>query len=309
MIKYTNPLLPSKPKVISEKDNEGVYEISNLLPGYGSTLGNSIRRMLMSSIPGFAITKIKINGIQHEFSDIPGVKENVILIILNLKKIIFKINVEDTKHTITLKKKGVGPVVASDFTLPTQIEILNKDSYITDITDKNTDLEIECDIEAGVGYTAREDLCKERVEVGAIVPDAFFSPIKRASYEVSNMRVGNQTNFNKLIIKIETNGVVSPKEAFELAISNMIAQFQAIVGFAKEREMTILEDDKLKSIKISDLEFSPSILKALDDSGIKTIAGLSSKKESFISTLPGIGPKAVVDIKKMLSGYGITLDE
>ncbi len=309
MIKYTNSLLPNKPKIISEDKNIGVYEISSLLPGYGSTLGNSIRRMLISSIQGFAITKININGVSHEFSSIKGVKEDVIVLILNLKKINFKINIDEPTCTVKLKKKGIGLVHASDFTLPSQVEILNKDSYIAEITDKNTELEIECVIESGVGYVPREDLYKDRVEVGVIVPDAFFSPVKRASYEVSNMRVGNQTNFNKLVFTVETNGVITPHDAFELAITTMIAQLQSLVGFSEEREMTVIPEDKMKSIKISELNFSPSVFKALDDAGIKTIEILSGKKESFINKLPGIGPKAVVDIKKMLSGYGITLEE
>src|SRR3989344_79231 len=203
-----NIILPSKPKVISEKDNTGVYEIENLYPGYGYTLGNSLRRIILSSLPGAAITSVKIDGVSHEFSTIDGVKEDVIMIILQLKKVRMKITGEGTQP-LELKIKGPKEVSAADIKAPGQVEILNPEQHLMSLTGK-TEVRLEITVEQGLGYVPKEALQKERVEIGAIAVDAAFTPIRRVNYEVENMRVGNRTDFNRLRVTIETDGSLKP---------------------------------------------------------------------------------------------------
>jgi DNA-directed RNA polymerase subunit alpha len=168
-------ILPSQPKIVKEDGSLGIYEIDGLYPGYGHTLGNSLRRIILSSLPGNAITKVKIKGVEHEFSAIQGVKEDVITILLNIKKIRMKSTTEEPL-TINLKAKGVKTVYAKDLDIPGQIEILNPDQIIATLTDKTSDLEIEMVSEKGLGFVSKEALHKDRVEIGAITLDAIFPP-------------------------------------------------------------------------------------------------------------------------------------
>jgi DNA-directed RNA polymerase subunit alpha len=222
-------VLPSKPKVVHEKDRSGVYEIDGLYPGYGHTLGNSLRRIILSSIPGAAITSIKIDGVDHEFSTIDGVREDVIIILLNLKRMRIASSV-DEPQLLTLSHKGAKAITAGDFSVPGQVNVLNPELHIVEITDKNTTLNIEVTVERGLGYVPKEVIQKERVDVGAIAADAVFTPIRRVNYEVENMRVGDRTDFNRLKIFIETDGTLTPREALERAIEIMIQQLKAIIG-------------------------------------------------------------------------------
>ena len=235
-------LLPSKPKVVREDESHGVYTIEGLYPGYGHTLGNSLRRIILSSVPGAAITSLSINGVKHEFSTIEGVKEDVISIILNLKKIKFS-TTSDEPIKANLKYKGIGLVTAKDIDLPAQLEIANPDQYVAEITAKSTELDIEITVEKGLGFVAREDLKKDKADVGTIFLDASFTPVRRASYEVENMRVGDRTDHNRLTLSIETDRTVSPRVVLEHSIETMIKQLQAVIGF---RDQGIVEDDSNK---------------------------------------------------------------
>lgn len=317
MIDY-NIILPSKPKIVQETDFSGVYEIDGLYPGYGHTLGNSLRRIILLSLPGAAITSVKIKGVNHEFSSINGVKEDVINILLNLKNIRVKI-LTDEPQILNLKAKGIKNVKASDIEIPGQVEILNKDMHIASITDKNTELSIEMRVEKGLGYVPKEILQKERVEIGSISLDASFTPIKRVNYEVENMRVGDRTDFNRLRIFIETDGTISSKEALEASIQIMIKQLKAIVGFEtlEETEEDVKEpkeqkDDKeidtefLKT-RIESVDFSARTVKALSNANIRTVGGLARKKEEDLFEIEGLGAKGIQEIKKVLSNFGITL--
>src|SRR3989344_6589337 len=188
--------LPAKPRIVSEDGNTGVYEIDGLYPGYGHTLGNSLRRMILSSLPGAAITSLKIAGVSHEFSTIPGVKEDVITILLNLKKVRLQM-LTDEPQTLTLKAKGVAEIKAGDIKVPGQVSILNPELVIAHLTDKSAELSIDLSIEKGLGYVSKEFLQKNRVDIGSISIDAVFTPIRRVNYEVENMRVGDRTDFNR----------------------------------------------------------------------------------------------------------------
>lgn len=312
-----NIILPSKPKATNESDFAGVYEIDGLYPGYGHTLGNSLRRIILSSLPGYAITSLKIEGVNHEFSTIEGIKEDVISIILNLKKVRFQV-VGDDPQTVTLNIKGAQNVTAKDLKLPGQVKVVNPDQHIATITDKNTSLQAEITLEKGLGYIPSEVLKKDKVEVGNIALDASFTPIKKVSYEVENMRVGDRTDFNKLIIHVETDGTITPREALEKSISTMINQLKAIVGFKEEEEVYALnptqkeevkaegETDALKT-KIEDLGLSIRTQKALANAGVRTVGGLAKKKESDIKEIDGLGDKGLQEIKKMLEDYGLSL--
>ncbi len=226
-------ILPSKPRIVKEDATSGVYEIDGLYPGYGHTLGNSLRRIILSSIPGASITSLSIDGVKHEFSAIDGIKEDVIAIILNLKKTRFKLHGDDAQKA-TLHIKGAKQISAKDISVPTQLEIMNKDQYICESTSKDVDIAIEITVEKGLGYVPREVLQKEKADIGTIALDASFTPIRRASYEVENMRVGDRTDHNRLRLAIETDGTITPHDALESAIYTMITQLQAVVGFRAE---------------------------------------------------------------------------
>src|ERR1700712_686414 len=185
--------LPSKPRIVSEEEHEGVFEIDGLYPGYGHTLGNSLRRIILSSLPGAAITSVKIEGVSHEFSTIDSIKEDFVTILLNLKKLRFEV-LSGEAQTITLKIKGPKKVSGEDLGLPGQVRLLNPNAYICEISDKS-EINAEFRIERGLGYVPREMLKKERVEIGEISVDAIFSPIRRVNYDVENMRVGDRTDF------------------------------------------------------------------------------------------------------------------
>ena len=210
----TNVALPSKPRVVSEEGFSGVYEVDGLYPGYGHTLGNSLRRIILSSLWGAAITQVKIEGIQHEFSALTGVKEDMLTIVLNLKRIRLSMHSEDPL-TMSLKVSQQGIVTAAHIAAPSQIEILNPEQYIAEITAKGTTLELEMLVERGLGYVPREVHQKEKVDIGTVALDAVFTPIRRVNYEVENMRVGDQTDYNRLRIFIETDGSLTPREALE----------------------------------------------------------------------------------------------
>jgi len=245
-----NILLPSKPRVVEESANIGRYEIDGLYPGYGHTLGNSLRRIILSSLTGAAITSVKIKGVSHEFSSIKGVKEDVINIILNLKKLRFAIT-SDEVQTVTVKVKGAKKITGADFKLPGQVTLANPDMTICTLTDKDTEFEAEFTIEKGIGYVPKELLKKDRVEIGAINLDAAFSPVVQANYDVEQMRVGDRTDFNKLKLFIQTDGTISPKEALEKSIEIMITQLKAIVGF-KEDDLEEFKKAKTESVATGD---------------------------------------------------------
>lgn len=313
-------ILPSKPRIVKEDAVSGVYEIDGLYPGYGHTLGNSLRRIILSSIPGASITSLSIDGVKHEFSAINGIKEDVIAIILNLKKTRFKLHGDDLQKG-TLHVKGARTVTAADISLPSQLEIMNKDQYICESTAKDVDLAIEITVEKGLGYVPREVLVKDKADIGTIVLDASFTPIRRASYEVENMRVGDRTDHNRLRLSIETDGTITPHEVLEDAIHTMITQLQSVVGFRaevidmpKEAPQVVITDssDSLdltdaSKVKIEDLGLSTRTENALVAASIRSAGGLARKSEEDLLSTDGLGEKGINEIKKALSDLGLML--
>ncbi len=314
----TNIVLPSKPKIISEDQHRGSYEIEGLFPGYGHTLGNSLRRIILSSMSGTAITAVKIAGAEHEFATLSGVKEDVISIILALKKVRFQLSGEGPER-IQLSAKGEGVVTAGDIKAGGQVEILNKDLVIATLTDKKASLDIEMHVKKGLGYVAKEFFRREANEIGTIYLDAVFSPIRQVSYEVENMRVGDMTNYNRLRLHIETDGTITPHQALENSIAIMITQLKAIIGFqdpelespAKElgeagEKRESASQDVLK-IRVEEVNFSSRTIKALAAAGIRTLGGLARKREEDLVEIDGLGGKSVQEIKDILESNGLSL--
>ncbi len=313
-------ILPSKPRIVKEDAVSGVYEIDGLYPGYGHTLGNSLRRIILSSIPGASITALSIDGVKHEFSSIDGIKEDVIAIILNLKKTRFKLHGDDAQKA-TLHIKGTKQITAKDISMPSQLEIMNKDQYICESTSKDVDIAIEITVEKGLGYIPREILQKEKADIGTIYLDASFTPIRRASYEVENMRVGDRTDHNRLRVTIETDGTITPHEALESSIHTMITQLQSIVGFRaevidmpKDQSSTPITEttDSLditdaSKVKIEDLGLSTRTENALVAASIRTAGGLARKTEADLLSTDGLGEKGITEIKKALGDLNLEL--
>lgn len=318
----TNVTLPSKPRVVSEEENRGIFEIDGLYPGYGHTLGNSLRRIILSSLPGAAITQVKIDGVEHEFSTLEGVKEDVITILLNLRRVRLNLH-SDEPMTISLKKKGTGVVTAADIDAPSQVDILNSDQHIAEITNKTTTLDIEMTVERGLGYVPREVHQKDKVEIGTIALDAVFTPIRRANYEVENMRVGDRTDFNRLRLIIETDGTYTAREALEKSIEIMIHQLKSVIGFQEHHvesataaeETTVPEaqsdepDPEVLKTRIETLDLTSRTLQALEEASIRTIGGLVRKKKDDILALDGIGPKGLEEIEELLGKMNLKLEE
>jgi len=319
-------IMPSKPRVVLEKENKGVFEIDGLYPGYGHTLGNSLRRIILSSLPGASVTSIKIEGVSHEFSTMDGIKEDVIILILNLKKIRFKM-ASDEPQTVSLSIKGPKVVIAADVKTTGQVEILNPDLYIAEVTGK-INLNIELHIEKGLGFIQKEIMQKEKVDIGTIAVDAIFTPIRRVAYEVENMRVGDKTNHNRLRISIETDGTLTPREALSKSIEIMINQLKAIIDFKEPEEEIKIEkksskvdkdeekeegkgDDFVDVLKtrIDNLDLSTRTLNALNAANIRTLGGLARKKIEDLLEVEGIGDKGINEIKKVLAKFGLTLKD
>ncbi|MEK7634636.1 MAG: DNA-directed RNA polymerase subunit alpha [Patescibacteria group bacterium] len=201
-----------KIKKVSETDTHGFFEIEGLYSGYGLTMGNALRRALFSSLPGAAITQIKIKGVKHEFSTIPGVKEDMVEIILNLKKIRFKFYADEPR-VFTLKAKGEKKITAGDIEIDSSIEIINPDAHILTLTGKTAEIDMELTIEKGLGYSMVESRKTEKLSVGIIMIDAFFTPIINVNFIIENMRVGEKTDYNRLKLEIETDGSITPSNA------------------------------------------------------------------------------------------------
>jgi DNA-directed RNA polymerase subunit alpha len=298
--------LPSKPKIVEKKEeNEVLFEIDSLYPGYGVTIGNSLRRVLLSSLSGAAVTKVKIIDVNHEFSTISGVMEDVITIILNLKELRFRVH-SDEPQSARLKVKGEMEVKGSHFEVPSQIELVNPDVHIATLTDKKASLDMEIEIEKGMGYSSAEDRKEEKLEVGQIIIDSIFTPVKRVNFYVENMRVGKRTDYDRLFIQIETDKTISPEDALFQAVDILKEQFGQLSSFeaekkeAKEKPVKESEEAEDEDLSVEDLGISTRTANILKENRIKKLKSLIKKRESAILELDGMGEKGVEEIKKAL---------
>lgn len=310
-------ILPKQPKIIGEKDNWARFEIESLYPGYGVTIGNSLRRVLLSSLQGAAVTQVKIKGVSHEFSTMDGVKEDVITIMMNLKQMRFKLH-SDEPQKATLKVKGEKEVTGADFEFPSQVELVNKNCHIATLTSKKTEFEMEIQIEKGIGYeTIEMRKEKEKLEIGVLPVDAIYTPMKRVSFKVENMRVGERTDFDRLLLDVETDGTIDAKKAFVDSIDIILAHFNLIgeafkeqvqAEMPKEKKAESKGDDASKT-KIEDMKLSSRTINALNDNGIKTAAGIAKKSGKSLLELDGMGEAGLKEIKKALKKLELELKE
>jgi DNA-directed RNA polymerase subunit alpha len=316
---------PSQPNVVFEENNKGIYEIDGLYPGYGHTLGNSLRRIILSSLPGSTVTTVKIEGVNHEFSTIEGIKEDVINILLNIKKTKIRLHTDDPQ-TLSVSKKGEGILIAGDMSASNSaVEIVNPDQHIATLTDKKASIDMELTVENGLGFVTKDELKKDKSDVGIIVLDSVFTPIRRVSYEVENMRVDDRTDFNKLIISIETNGTISPRESLERSIHIMIEQLKAIVGFKEKKEESELYDmketgeeeitknsenhDSFLKKPVEEIGLSVRTINALSNASIKTVSGLIRKSKDDLLALEGLGEKGIKETEEILEKHNLSLKE
>lgn len=232
-------------KQVDEKDNTCSFVIEPLLPGYGMTIGNALRRVLLTSLPGSAITWVKIAGTTHEFSTIPGVKEDIVDIVLNLKGIKVKLLSGD-EAVIKLSAKGPGVVTAKDFAKNAQVEIAEPEYHIATL-DKNGKLNIEATIKNGRGYVTVEQRKDEKLPLGTIAVDSIFTPIKKVHYNVENTRVGGMTNYDKLTINLTTDGTINPEQAINTAAKILVEHFEIVKGILPEKKSEKIAEKKVKS--------------------------------------------------------------
>ena len=304
--------LPSSIKIIEQEKNYGKFEIEGLYPGYGVTIGNALRRVLLSSIEGAAVTSFKIKGVHHEFSTVNYVSDTVLDIMLNLKQLRVKLY-SNEPQVLKLKVEGKKKVYAKDFEANSMVDVMNPDLYIVAITDKKGKMEMEVVVEKGLGYSQIEERKEDKIPIGTIAVDAIFSPVRKVNFQVENMRVGGKTDYNRLIISIETDGSVSPKKALNKASAILKDYFinieEKFIPELREEEKAISkkEGKEPKDILIKDLDLGSRTKKALTNNGVKTLAGLLRYNEENLSTMDGLGKKSLEEIKAVLKNLKFTL--
>jgi DNA-directed RNA polymerase subunit alpha len=247
-MEYTHLSSTLNVKKVSEDAKNGVFEIEGLYAGYGLTIGNALRRALLSSLPGAAVTYIKIKGVSHEFTTLPGMKEDIVELTMNFKKLRFRMHT-DEPQTLLLKVKGEKVVTGADIKMNSEIEMVNPDEVLATLTDKSADFECEVTVERGLGYSAVESRKAEKLAIGTIGVDAFFSPVTKVNYSVENMRVGDRTDYNRLKLEVETDGTVSPSAALHKTSSILKDHFEKIFSVEVQEFEAAEETPKKKSKK------------------------------------------------------------
>lgn len=307
--------IPLPNKVTFEELGSDKYQVvmEPLYPGYGVTIGNSLRRILLSSLPGAAVTAVKIKGVEHEFSTISNVKEDVIEIILNLKQLRMKVHT-DQPVKLELKVKGEKVVTAADFKKNSDVDIINTDLHIATLDNKSADFDMEVTVNTGRGYVPVEQRENEKLEIGVIAVDAIYTPVKTVNFEIQNARVGQITNFDQLIMTIETDGTVTGKEAIDVASRILMEHFamfgkenlenhqpaQPALEVAKTGEEGILtpEEDDLKSLGLSNRSYN-----ALLKNNITKISQLQALNHDQLLGVEGLGAKSIEEIERLIATY------
>ncbi len=308
-------IAPDKFKWEEHTDTYGRFVVEPLEKGYGVTVGNALRRVLLSSIEGAAPTAVKFEGVYHEFTTIPGVVEDVTDIVLNIKKLRFVLHGEGPIF-IELRKKGPGKVYAKDFEIPSQLELLTPEQEIATLDNENAEIEIQLRIDKGKGFILSEEIQEifEISTLGWIPLDADFSPIKKVTYKVEDTRVGRRTDYNKLTFEIWTDGSISPKDALVRASNILIDHFSLVRDklveaiFATERvEEKESESAEILNQTLEEAGLSGRALKILQENGIETVADLVKLTKKELSSIKGLGKKSLSDIEKFLSSLGLEL--
>ena len=307
------------PKITHEEVNEdrGVFVIEPLDRGFGYTFGNSLRRVLLSSLEGAAVTSVKLEGVAHEFTTLPGVREDVTDIILNLKQLVAILHGDSPEVEVRLTARGEGTVTAADIEAPADLEILNPDLEIANLSDKGR-LEITLTIGRGRGYVPAELNRGPEHTIGVIPVDSIFSPVRRVSYEVEAARVGQRTDYDKLTLDVTTNGSLSPRDSIGQAAEILIRQLaiftdlERIEGFgeaAGEAEAEAPQAHGMENFPIEELELGVRSYNCLKRVGIETIGDLVSKTETELAAIPNFGKKSIEEVRETLESHGLTLRE
>lgn len=304
---------PTLASVNDHSDTSATFVIEPLHPGYGMTLGNSLRRVLLSSVAGAAVTSFRVGGVSHEFTTVKGVKEDVVAIMLNLKGIRFRV-FNDEAQTITLSKKGKGTIKAKDLTLNADVELVNPDHVICTVDDDKTTITMELVVETGRGYRPLDETGSGRKASDMIVMDALFSPVVRVRYKVENTRVGQMTNLDKLLLTVDTDGSISPRDAFEEAAAILVNQYTALAGQTRVEAGAPLTAGNLNDeiaedsdepaelmTSIEDLNLSARTTNALINNDLHTIKDLLSLSEAELRDLKGFGNKALDEVKDKIA--------
>jgi len=299
---------------VSEKGNTGVFTFDPLPSGLGHTLGNSFKRTLLTSLEGSAITQVKISGADHQFTTIPGVKEDVVEITLNLKKVRF---INHTKDPIaaSISKKGPGTVTAGDIEVSSELEVVNKDLVIATLNDKNTTFKAELVIEIGAGYSPMEE--RQTSKIGVIVLDAIYAPIINAHYEVEQTRFGKITNLDKLTLTVETDGTIAPKEAVLKSAINMREFYTKFADWDYDAANKVVETSEetaegVRTAKakghettaVEELPLPTRTINALKKQGIESLDDLGNKSDDELADIKNLGEKSLEEIKKLLKKEG-----
>jgi DNA-directed RNA polymerase subunit alpha len=312
------------PRISAEKvnDNRGTFTVEPLDKGFGYTFGNSLRRVLLSSLGGAAITSVRIEGVAHEFSTVEGVKEDVTDIVLNLKDIVIRMHTDADEVEAPLVATGPGEVKAKDIDLPSGVEILNPNAPVATL-EKKTKLEMYLTIGRGRGYSAAEENKTEEAPIGVVPIDSIFSPIRRASYSVDSARVGQRTDFDKLTLQLETDGSIEPSAALREASEILIKSLAIFTDADRVEELTALEPavigdtlpdsvpapggDGLDEILIEELELGVRSYNCLKRAGVQTVGDLVRKSESELNAIPNFGQKSIEEVIETLDSRGLSL--
>ncbi len=306
----------AKPRIeCVEKSEDGTYGrlvIEPLERGYGITLGNALRRMLLSSLPGAAVTSVRIDGVLHEFSTIPGVVEDTVDIILNLKKLVIKMYTDEPK-VLRLDREGEGEVVAGDIEHDAEVEILNPDLHIAHLAEGGR-LAMEMTVEKGRGYVPAERNKKPNQSIGVIPVDSIFSPVRKVNYTVENTRVGQVTDYDRLTLEVWTNGSVAPDEAVTVAAQILIEHLQLFTELAATEEKIQVtppteEDEKARILQlpIEELDLSVRSYNCLKRAGVNTIGELTAKTDEEMIKVRNLGKKSLEEVKQKLAQFGLSL--
>jgi len=289
---------------ISETKNSGVFSFEPLPAGFGHTLGSSLRRVLLTSLRGAAVTSFTVPGIAHQFTTIDGVKEDVIEITLNLKELRFKAHSKGT-FVAKISKKGAGVVTAGDIDVTSEVEVINKEAVIATVSDKSKTFEMELTVETGIGYSPVEK--REASKVGSVLIDAIFSPVVSASYTVEETRVGRESGLDKLIIDVTTDGSIKPSDAVKdsaAILRDFYNQFASVKesdeGINELFAQSVASEIKSDNSSVEDLPLPTRTINALKKHGIFTLQDLRNKSDEEISDIKNLGEKSIEEIKKLL---------
>jgi len=302
----------------AEARNYGKFIIGPLERGYGSTIGNTLRRVLLSSLDGSAVTSIRISDVLHEFSDIPGVREDVIQVMLQVKQLRLKLNgVESTR--MHLEVRGEGMVTAADIIAPSEVDVINPELYLFTVDDPKTRLDIEFTVERGRGYSPANER-SGHLPIGELPVDAIFSPVKRVNWEVSNARVGQSTNYDKLTFEIWTDGTVAPESALSTAAKILMEHLRFIAGISEETLSIVVEKEvtstrlstEMAETPVEALDLSVRVFNSLKRTGITTVGDvldLLEKGESAVMSIRNFGEKSLDELRDKMREKGFMRDQ